>query len=73
MRRYRVPYKVGQFVVVFDQWNGELVELSQATRDGYCYAITGRRSVDVFWEYADAEQHAESCVSNEIEEFGGEI
>lgn len=72
-RRFRVPVKAGQFVVVVNDWDGEVDGPHPAKKDGYKYAIQGRRTVHVFDDYDKAMRFAEAEVTRLVEEQGEDI
>ena len=72
-RRFRVPFKADDYVVIVDEWNGEVDGPHKQERSGYKYAIEGRRSVHVFGDYDLAMRFAEEAIEGMVDEQGEDI
>lgn len=72
-RKFRVPFKSGDYVVVVNEWDGEVDGPHQQERSGYKYAVEGRRSVHIFDDYDLAMRFAEEAVERLADEQGEDI
>jgi hypothetical protein len=69
-RRFRVPYRAGEFVVTVDELAEEVDGPHKMDRSGYKYGIEGRRTVHTFDDYDLAMRFAEDAVERLSEEQG---
>ncbi len=72
-RRFRVPFKAGQYLVIVNDWDGEVDGPHKQEHSGYKYAIAGRRSIHVFDDVDLAMRFAEEAIEGMVDEQGEDI